>query len=115
MLVVDDDPAFRALASRVLVDAGYAVAGEAGTVDEALARVEELRPNAALVDVGLPDGDGFALAEELVARPHPIRVVLISADAGAGARPAAVRAGACGFLPKSELSGPALRQFFGGD
>ena len=35
--------------------------GEAGSVEEALARAVELRPDAALVDIGLPDGDGFSL------------------------------------------------------
>ena len=55
-------PAFRDLATRVLVGWGHEVIGEAGSVEEALARAAELRPDTALVDIGLPDGDGFALA-----------------------------------------------------
>ncbi len=62
VLVVDDDVTFREIVARMLTLAGYRVIGEAGTVAEALARAGELRPDAALVDIGLPDGDGFALA-----------------------------------------------------
>ena len=81
VLVVDDDASFRDLAARVLVGWGHAVIGEAGSVEEALARAAELRPDTALVDIGLPDGDGFGLAQQLRALPWPLRVVLISTDA----------------------------------
>ena len=59
VLVVDDDASFRDLAPRVLAAWGYEVVGEAGSVEEALARAAELSPDAALVDIGLPDGDGL--------------------------------------------------------
>ena len=69
VLVVDDDAIFRALARRMLGDCGLAVVGEAETVAAGMAAASELRPDAALVDVGLPDGDGIALARELAALP----------------------------------------------
>src|SRR3954471_4979961 len=53
VLVVDDDSAFRDLAARVLTGWGHVVVGEAGNVAEALERAAEVRPQAALVDVGL--------------------------------------------------------------
>jgi CheY-like chemotaxis protein len=109
VLVVDDDAAFRDLARRVLTGWGHVVVGEAGTVAEALECATQVRPQAALVDVGLPDGDGFALAEQLAALPWAVRVVLISADADSAAVRAARRAGACGFLGKDQLSSQALR------
>ena len=109
VLVVDDDSAFRHLAARVLTGWGYVVVGEAGNVAEALQRAAELRPRAALVDVGLPDGDGFVLAEQLLALPWAVRVVLISADADSAAVRAARRAGARGFVGKDQLSSQALR------
>ena len=65
VLVVDDDAAFRALAARTLRSWGYVVVGEAATFAEALERPTALRPDAVLVDIGLPDGDGFALAQRL--------------------------------------------------
>ena len=69
VLVVDDDASFRDLAARVLTGWGHVVIGEAGSVEEALARAAELRPDTALVDIGLPDGDGFSLTQRLRALP----------------------------------------------
>jgi CheY-like chemotaxis protein len=109
VLVVDDDACFRDLAARVLSGWGHEVVGEAATVADALDRAAELRPDVALVDIGLPDGDGFALTQRLRAMPWAITVVLISSDADRANAPAALRAGACGFVPKRDLPGLALR------
>jgi CheY-like chemotaxis protein len=109
VLVVDDNATFRDLASRILTSWGHDVA-EAGSVAEALARADELRPDAVLVDIGLPDGDGFSLTKRLVAPPWNAQVVLISTDSDAGNALAAERAGASGFFPKDELLSPALRR-----
>jgi DNA-binding NarL/FixJ family response regulator len=110
VLVVDDDAGFRDLATRVLTGWGHAVVGEAGSVAEALAQAAKLRPDTVLVDIGLPDGDGFALTELLVGMPWDVRVVLISSDADRATMNAAHRAGADSFLPKDELSSPEMRQ-----
>ncbi len=110
LLVVDDDPAFRDLAARVLADWGHVVIGQAGTVAEALARAAELHPDAALVDVGLPDGDGFALTRALVRLPWSVRVVLISADADSTHASTARLAGARGFVGKDAVAGAELRR-----
>jgi CheY-like chemotaxis protein len=114
VLVVDDDAEFRDLATRILNSWGYAVIGEAGSVAEALAQAAKLRPDIVLVDVGLPDGDGFSLTERLVALPWAVRVVLISSDADRTSVQAAQRAGADSFLAKDELSSDALRQLIEG-
>ena len=115
VLVVDDDASSRRIIGKVLLGWGHVVIGEAGGVEEALARAMELRPDTALVDIGLPDGDGFALARELCAMPWPLRVVLVSTDADGASGSAARRAGASGFMPKTELSGRAFRQLIEGD
>ena len=114
VLVVDDDASFRDLAARVLTSWGHVVIGEAASIEEALACAAELRPDTALVDIGLPDGDGFSLTQQLRALPWPPRVVLISSDSDRANAPAARRAGACGFFPKDELSDRALRQLIEG-
>ncbi|HTE63012.1 MAG TPA: response regulator [Solirubrobacteraceae bacterium] len=103
VLVVDDDPAFRGLARRMLIAAGLGVAGEAGTVAAATAAALLLRPDAALVDVGLPDGDGITLARELAALPWRPRIVLTSTDADAASAEDIRTSGAEMFVPKSEL------------
>ena len=110
VLVVDDDPAFRDLATRLLTGWGYQVVGGAGSVADALAKATSLRPEAAVVDVGLPDGSGFDLTAGLLALPWSIRVVLISADPDPAFEATARRLGARGFLPKDQLAGAALRE-----
>jgi CheY-like chemotaxis protein len=110
VLVVDDDAVFRRLIGGILSGWGHTVVGEAAGVGEALARAVELKPDIALVDIGLPDGDGFSLTRQLSAMPWPLQVVLISTDADAASIQAIRRAGASGFLPKDKLLGPALRR-----
>ena len=110
VLVVDDDASFRRIIGRVLSGWGHVVIGEAGGVEEGLARAAELRPDTALVDIGLPDGDGFSLARRLSAMPWPLRIFLISTDADASTGAAARSVGACAFLPKDELSRNAFRE-----
>jgi DNA-binding NarL/FixJ family response regulator len=114
VLVVDDDPAFRRLASRLLAAFGLAVAGEAGTAAAAIVAAGALRPDAVLVDVGLPDRDGISLAHELVALPWRPRVVLTSSDAEAATTSDVRRSGAEAFVPKDQLPNAALSHLLGG-
>ena len=109
VLVVDDDPAFRALVRRMLTAVGLAVVAEAGSVADASKAARELQPDCALVDVGLPDGDGVDLAGELTALPWRPRVVLISTDAEAAGPDELRRSGAGSFIPKVDLPGAPLR------
>ncbi len=114
VLVVDDDAQFRQLAVRTLRSWGLAVIAEAGTCEEALALTVELQPDAALVDIGLPDGDGFGLAQQLTRLSSPPRVVLISSDSDSANGSSARQAGAAGFFPKDELVGSELRRLISG-
>jgi CheY-like chemotaxis protein len=113
ILVVDDDAAVRGLVVRILRSWGHVEISEAGSVAEALACADARRPEVVLVDIGLPDGDGYSLTRQLRAKPWAMRVVLFSSDADRANVAAAHRAGAVGFLPKDELSGPALQQLIG--
>ncbi len=114
VLVVDDDASFRHLAARVLASWGHVVVGEAGTFAEAVARASDLGPDVVLADIGLPDGDGFALTVALAALPSAPRVVLISSDSDPVNGPASLRAGAVGFVPKDDLPGALLRRLIEG-
>src|SRR5215217_72009 len=108
VLIVDDDQVFRGLARRMVVAAGLAVVAEASTVAEALAAAGRTRPDAALVDVGLPDGDGIALARELSALPWRPRVVLTSTDPDAATEDDVRRSGAAAFIAKDALPNAPL-------
>ena len=114
ILVVDDDVALRGLIVRILRGGGHVVLAEAGSVAEALAQAGALRPDVALVDIGLPDGDGFALTRQLLDLQPSIRVVVFSSDADRTNVVAAERAGAVGFVPKDELTSAALARLIDG-
>jgi CheY-like chemotaxis protein len=108
VLVVDDHPGFRRLARRVLERAGFRVA-EAVDGAEAVAEAERLRPDLVLLDVQLPDLDGFAVARSLAERGHPARVVLTSTREAADYGDRLRASSAVAFLPKTALSGAALK------
>jgi DNA-binding NarL/FixJ family response regulator len=110
VLLVDDDPAFRNLARRILTAAGLGVVGEADTVAAATTVARELRPDAALVDIGLPDGDGVSLARVLTSLPWRPRVVLTSSDADAASPDDVTSSGAGAFIPKAELLDAPLKE-----
>jgi CheY-like chemotaxis protein len=113
VLVVDDDAAFRRLASRLLAAFGLIVTGEAETAAAAMAAAGALRPDSVLVDVGLPDRDGVSLARDLVSLPWRPRVVLTSTDAEAATPGDVRRSGAEAFVPKDELPNAALHRLLG--
>jgi DNA-binding NarL/FixJ family response regulator len=108
VLIVDDHPRFRATARRALECDGWTVVGEAAGGQEGLAAARRLVPDLVLLDVGLPDVSGLVVARALADQAPEIAVVLVSTrDAGDFAELAAAH-GARGFLPKADLSGPAL-------
>ena len=115
VVVVDDDPEFRRLASWLLADSGLTVVGEADSVATAVASARRLQPSAVLVDVELPDGDGITLARELAALPWHPRVVLTSVDGDIITLEQARNAGARAFVHKAELPEARLAQLLGGD
>ena len=108
VLVVDDHEAFRASAAALLEAEGFAVVGTAADGRSALEQSERLRPEIVLLDVQLPDLDGFAVAEQLLRLSEPPQVVLISSHAASTYGPRLGSAPARGFITKQELSGSAL-------
>lgn len=110
VLIVDDHPSFRASARRMLEAEGFEVVAEAGTGAEALQAAETWRPELVLLDVHLPDIQGFDVAERLQVNGSSPAVVLTSSRDAADFGPLVERSGARGFIPKSDLSGEALRR-----
>ena len=104
IMIVDDDPRFRALARTLLEGSGYAVVADAADGAQALIAVDRVHPHAALVDVQLPDTDGLTLARELTERDDGLRIVLTSTDPTLVAPAALAETGAVAFVPKDELA-----------
>ena len=78
MLIVDDHDGFRSFAKALLEAEGFEVVGEAGDAASALDAAERLRPGVVVLDIQLPDVDGFEVAARLAAASHPPQVVLVS-------------------------------------
>jgi DNA-binding NarL/FixJ family response regulator len=110
IMVVDDDPVFRSLAHRVIRAAGLDSGGEADSVATAMAMALATRPDAVVVDVGLPDGDGITLARELRALPWQPRVVLTSSDPDAANAADISWSGAGAFIAKHEFPNAPLER-----
>lgn len=108
VLIVDDHATFRTLARRMLEAHGYEVVGEADSGAGALDAAARLRPGAVLLDVQLPDLDGFAVTEQLVRGEQPPAVVLVSSRDASAYRRRLGDSPARGFLAKSELTGAAF-------
>jgi DNA-binding NarL/FixJ family response regulator len=106
VLVVDDHPAFRASARRLLELSGFRVVGEAADAESALRLTRTLRPQLALLDIGLPDRSGFEVAEELAG--GKTRVILVSSRAQSDLGRRVSESGALGFISKENLSGETL-------
>jgi len=108
VLIVDDHPAFRSLARALLESEGFSVVGEVEDGTAAITAVEALRPAVVLLDIQLPDLDGFEVAQQLAVRPDPPAVVLVSTRTAAAYGARLETAPARGFIPKTSLSGAAL-------
>ena len=109
ILIVDDDPRFRAQARDVLAADGFVVIGEAVDGASGLEAVQALQPDFVLLDICLPDVEGFEVARTLaVAGPPPWVVLTSSRDARAYGRRLA-NGQFLGFIPKERISGPAIR------
>jgi DNA-binding NarL/FixJ family response regulator len=108
VLIVDDHPPFRAAARALLEAGGFAVVGEAADGAEALAGVAELHPEVVLLDIQLPDLDGFSVAKQIERCGTSATIVLTSSRSAASFRRRLDAHPCWSFIPKGELSGAAL-------
>ena len=111
VLIVDDDPSFRALAAQLLRADGFEVAGCAADAKEALDKVRSRRPDAVLLDLNLADLHGLDLATRLVAEEGQQGILLTSSDPHGASDELARECGAVGFLPKTLLAGRDLSRY----
>ena len=113
VLVVDDHAEFRVLARELLARAGYQVVGEAADGSAAVSETERLRPAVVLLDVQLPDLDGFAVAERLAQLDRPPVVLLTSSRDASSYRRRLASSTARGFITKADLSAAAVARAIG--
>ncbi len=111
VLIVDDHADFRAFARSMLQASGLDVVGEAEDGRSAIAEAAALRPGIVLLDVQLPDLDGFAVCERLSAAEDAPVVVLTSTRSASSYRRRLAASSAHGFIAKADLSGRALAAF----
>jgi DNA-binding NarL/FixJ family response regulator len=109
VLIVDDHPSFRATARVLLESEGFEVVAEAADGESALVAARESRPDVVLLDVQLPDLDGFEVARRLTANGSAPAVVLVSSRDASDYGELIAASGAQGFVPKADLSGAAVR------
>ncbi len=108
ILIADDHDAVRTAARALLEADGFEVVGEAHDANSALTRARTSRPAVALLDIGLPDTDGFETARILRAEHPELFIVLTSSREAASFGPMLTASGVP-FLPKDEISGRAIR------
>jgi DNA-binding NarL/FixJ family response regulator len=109
ILIVDDHPSFRAAARFLLESEGFHVVGVATDGESAVAETLRLSPDVVLLDVSLPDIDGFEVASQLRAAGASSAIVFTSSRDGVDFGPLITDSGGRGFIAKSELTGDAVR------
>jgi DNA-binding NarL/FixJ family response regulator len=113
-LIVDDSPRFLDAARGLLERQGITVVGVASNGADALRRAGELRPDVTLLDLDLGGESGLELARRLHGQPGPAPVILISTHAEQDYAELIAASPAIGFLPKTTLSGDAIRDLLAG-
>ena len=108
VLIVDDHPSFRGTARALLESEGFEVVGEAADGASAIEAADSLRPDVMLLDVYLPDIDGFKVAAALTENGLAPAIVMTSSRDARDFGPLVAQSGARGFIPKAELSGATL-------
>lgn len=109
MIVIDDHPSFRRTAIEMLRAVGYEVVGEAATGREGVAAVEASDPDVVLLDVQLPDIDGFEVLRLLDDGTRSPKVVLVSTRSAEDYATRLENASAAGFVSKVNLDLTTLR------
>jgi len=113
VVIVDDHAGFRRMARRMLEDAGFDVVGEAADGQSALSSVASLGPELVLLDIQLPDLNGFVVAQHLADSGARAVVILTSSRNASDYGARVARSSAIGFITKAELSGPAVAGLLG--
>jgi two-component system response regulator DevR len=99
-LVDDHEVVRRGLIELLGTDPDLDVIGEAGSVAQAMAQIPALRPDVAVLDVRLPDGNGIELCRDLLSRLPDLRCLMLTSFTSDEAMLDAILAGASGYVVK---------------
>lgn len=113
VLIVDDHAGFRSWTRTLLETEGFRVIGESADGASAITDARDLKPDLVLLDVMLPDTNGFDVAERLAELSLAPSVVLVSSREEFDYGDRLARAAVIGFISKSDLSGIRLRELLG--
>jgi DNA-binding NarL/FixJ family response regulator len=113
VLIVDDHAIFRTRARKLLELAGYNIVGEAADAAEAISATRRLKPDVVLLDVQLPDADGFSIVAELNSGADAPAVVLTSTREAADYGSRLDETAATGFIHKQDLSRATFERLVG--
>lgn len=112
VLIVDDHPSFRMAARRLLEKEGFRVTGEATDGGTAIEESLRLAPDLILLDIQLPDMDGFEVTRRLTSYPGSPVIILVSSRDAADYGVEVQRAAARGFIGKADLSAATIAELF---
>ncbi|GAB3062009.1 hypothetical protein GCM10027053_25500 [Intrasporangium mesophilum] len=113
LVIIDDHAGFRTFARALLEAEGFKVVGEAADGASGAELVSRLLPDVVLLDIVLPDIDGFAVSERIQREAPGSAVVLTSSRSEGAYGPRVATSPARGFVGKSELTGPAIGRLTG--
>lgn len=108
-LVDDHEVVRRGLADLLASDSELEIIGDAGSVAEAMVRIPALKPDVAVLDVRLPDGNGIELCRELLSELPELRCLMLTSFTSDEAMLEAILAGASGYVVK-DIRGMELAQ-----
>ena len=103
VLIVDDTPETRVMIQRMVqFDASVEVVGQAKTGREAIDMAGKLLPDVCLMDINMPDVDGYTLTQQIKAMPdfHSTPIIAITANVMRGDREKTLQAGCDGYIEK---------------
>lgn len=113
ILIVDDSRHFRGTARELLTSRGFEVCGTAEHGKQAITRVREVEPDGVLLDINLPDAEGYEVAAALTEAWPELTVLLTSSDTDEVPPELLSECGARAFVPKTELAVADLDAIFG--
>ncbi|MFJ5282965.1 response regulator [Pseudomonas rustica] len=102
VIVVDDHPFVRASVKALLSQDGFDIVGETGNGQEAIRLVRDLQPDLIVLDIGIPDLDGFEVINRLSGLSRAVKVLVLSTQSPEQFSIRCKHAGAAGYVCKND-------------